>query len=158
MLADRREALTRRPGADCVSTPGLLAELLPWSRQTRHQHLSGQGDAGHRSAALYRRKDRRRIAVEELTELIAVETKIKKVTAELTTMDLARESRLLDIHGVGAVVTARILGDVGNVARFDDRNRFGVVDKNRPLGRLTTLQPPELIRKTSAKTTAQTTG
>ncbi|GAB2729940.1 transposase [Nocardioides pakistanensis] len=37
---------------------------------------------------------------------------------------LARGSTLTDIHGVGPVVAARILGDVGDVARFADRNRF----------------------------------
>lgn len=39
-------------------------------------------------------------------------------------MVLARQSRLKNIHGVGAVVAARILADVGDVARFADRNRF----------------------------------
>jgi transposase len=49
-------------------------------------------------------KTRRRIAAEELAELIAVEAKIKKSTAELKAMVLQRDSRLMDIHGVGAVV------------------------------------------------------
>ena len=39
-------------------------------------------------------------------------------------MVLARGSRLMDIRGVGPVVAARILADVGDVARFADRNRF----------------------------------
>jgi transposase len=42
-------------------------------------------------------------------------------------MVLARGSTLLDIHGVGPAGAARTLadvGDVGDVARFTDRNRF----------------------------------
>ena len=78
-------------------------------------------------------KTRRRIAAEELAELIAVEAKIKKATAELKAMVLARESRLMDIHGVGAVVAARILADVGDVARFADRNRFASWTGTAPL-------------------------
>ena len=78
-------------------------------------------------------KTRRRIAAEELAELIAVEAKIKKATAELKAMVLARGSRLMDIHGVGPVVAARILADVGDVARFADRNRFASWTGTAPL-------------------------
>jgi transposase len=48
-------------------------------------------------------------------------------------MVLARESRLMDIPGVGAVVAARILADVGDVARFADRNRFASWTGTAPL-------------------------
>jgi len=69
-------------------------------------------------------KTRRRIAAEELAELVAVEAKIKKGTAELKAIVLARGSDLMDIHGVGPVVAARVLTDVGDVTRFANRNRF----------------------------------
>ena len=36
----------------------------------------------------------------------------------------ARGSRLMDLHGVGPVVAARTLADLGDVARFPDRNSF----------------------------------
>ena len=49
---------------------------------------------------------------------------MKKATAELKAIVLARGSRLMDIHGVGPVVAARALADVGDVTRFADRNRF----------------------------------
>jgi transposase len=78
-------------------------------------------------------KTRRRIAAEELSELIAVEAKIKKATAELKSMVLARDSHLMDIHGVGPVVAARILADVGHIARFADRNRFASWTGTAPL-------------------------
>ena len=39
-------------------------------------------------------------------------------------MVLARGSTLMELTGVGPVVAARILADVGDVARFTDRNRF----------------------------------
>ena len=54
-------------------------------------------------------KTRRRIAGEELAELVAVEAKIKKSTAELKAIVLARGSPLMDLHGVGPVVAARVL-------------------------------------------------
>src|SRR5690349_3738777 len=39
-------------------------------------------------------------------------------------MVLASGSRLMDLPGVGPVVAARTLADVGDVSRFADRNRF----------------------------------
>ena len=48
-------------------------------------------------------------------------------------MVLARGSRLMDLPGVGPVVAARILADVGDVARFADRNRFASWTGTAPL-------------------------
>ena len=78
-------------------------------------------------------KTRRRLAVEQLTELVAVEKKIKALTKELNAMVHARGSTLMDLPGVGPVVAARILADVGDVARFADRNRFASWTGTAPL-------------------------
>ncbi len=78
-------------------------------------------------------KTRRRIAAEELAELIAIDTKIKKSTAGLKVMVKVRGSRLMDLPGVGPVVAARILADVGDVTRFADRNRFASWTGTAPL-------------------------
>ena len=124
MLTDRREALTRRRVQTVCRLHALLAELLPG--QAKKDLTSGQAKvmlASVRPRGIAG-KTRRRIAAEELAELIAVETKMKKATAELKAMVRARQSHLMDIHGIGPVVAARILADVGDVARFADRNRF----------------------------------
>jgi transposase len=65
---------------------------------------------------------RRRIAGEELADLV-VDKKLKALKAELNTAVAARRSRLMAIRGIGPVGAARILADVGDVARFADRNR-----------------------------------
>jgi transposase len=48
-------------------------------------------------------------------------------------MVVTRDSRLMELHGVGPVVAARILADVGDVARFADRNRFASWTGTAPL-------------------------
>ncbi|MCW2764273.1 MAG: family transposase [Nocardioides sp.] len=111
----------------------LLAELLPG--QAKRDITIGQAKV---MLATVRPRDvagktRRRIAADELAELIAVEMKIKKATAELKTLVLARSSTLMDLHGVGPVVAARILADVGDVSRFADRNRFASWTGTAPL-------------------------
>ena len=58
---------------------------------------------------------------------------MKKATAELKTMVLARGSNLMDLYGVGPFVAARVLADAGDVARFADRNRFASWTGTAPL-------------------------
>ena len=77
-------------------------------------------------------KTRRRLAVEQLGELVVVDRKIKELTKELKAMVVASGSKLMNLPGVGPVVAARTLADVGDVARFADRNRFRVMDRDRP--------------------------
>ena len=78
-------------------------------------------------------KTRRRLAAEQLTELVAVEKQTKALTKELKAIVLSRGSHLMDLRGVGPVVAARTLADVGDVARFADRNRFASWTGTAPL-------------------------
>lgn len=133
MLADGREALTRRRIQTVGRLQALLAELIPG--QAKKNITTGQARAVLASVKPrdIAGKTRRRIAAEELAELVAVEAKMKKATAELKAMVLARGSHLMDLRGVGPVVAARILADVGDVARFADRNRFASWTGTAPL-------------------------
>ena len=133
LLADRREALTRRRVQIVDRLQALLAELLPGQAKKDITPLQAKAMlAGVRPRDIAG-KTRRRIAAEELAELVAVDSKIKKATAELKAMVLARDSRLMDLRGVGPVVAARILADVGDVTRFADRNRFASWTGTAPL-------------------------
>ena len=70
-------------------------------------------------------KTRRRLAVEQLTELVAVDKKIKATDQGTQRRSPSPPgSTLMDLPGVGPVVAARVLADVADVARFADRNRF----------------------------------
>ena len=133
MLTDRREALTRRRVQTVDRLQALLTELLPG--QAKRDITTGQAKA---MLARVRPQDiagktRHRIAAEKLAELVAVEAKIKKATAELKALVIARHSRLMELPGVGPVVAARILADVGHVSRFADRNRFASWTGTAPL-------------------------
>jgi transposase len=60
-------------------------------------------------------KTRRRLAAEQLADLVMVDQKIKALTKELKAMVVASGSRLMDLPGVGPIVAARTLADVGHV-------------------------------------------
>jgi transposase len=133
MLADRREELTRARIQTVNRLHRLLAELLPGT--AKKDISTGQAKA---MLASTRPRDlagktRRRLAVEQLAELVGIEKKIKACTKELKGMVAARGSSLMELPGVGPVVAARVLADVGDVARFADRNRFASWTGTAPL-------------------------
>jgi len=133
MLADRREELTRARIQTVNRLHRLLSELTPG--RSKKDITTGQAKvilASVRPRDLAG-KTRRRLAAEQLAELVVVEKKIKTLTKELKAMVLARGSTLMDLPGVGPVVAARILADVGDVARFADRNRFASWTGTAPL-------------------------
>jgi transposase len=133
MLTDRREALTRRRVQTVNRLQALLAELLPGQAKRDITALQAKKMLASVRPRDIAGKTRRRIAAEELSELTAIDAKIKTATAELKALVLARGSRLMDLPGVGPVVAARILADVGDVTRFADRNRFASWTGTAPL-------------------------
>jgi len=133
MLTDRREALTRRRVQTVNRLQALLAELLPGQAKKDITPMQAKGMLASVRPRDVAGKTRRRIAAEELAELVAVDAKIKKATAELKSIVLARGSHLMDHHGVGPVVAARVLADVGDISRFADRNRFASWTGTAPL-------------------------
>jgi transposase len=133
MLTDRRETLTRRRVQTVNRLQRHLAELIPGTAKrdiTASQAKAMLATVRPRDLA---GKTRRRIAAEELTDLILIETKVKQATAELKAIVVARDSGLMSIYGVGPVVAARILADVGDVGRFADRHRFASWTGTAPL-------------------------
>jgi transposase len=133
MLADRREELTRQRVQTVNRLQRLLSELTPGQAKKDITTLQAKAILASVRPRDLAGKTRRRLAAEQLAELVAVEKKIKALTKELKAMVIARGSTLMDLPGVGPVVAARILADVGDVARFADRNRFASWTGTAPL-------------------------
>jgi transposase len=133
MLADRREELTRQRVQTVNRLQRLLAELTPGRAKKDITTLQAKAILSSVRPRDLAGKTRRRLAAEQLAELVAVEKKIKALTKELKAMVIARGSTLMDLPGVGPVVAARILADVGDVARFANRNRFASWTGTAPL-------------------------
>ncbi len=124
MLADRREELTRTRVQTVNRLQRLLAELTTGSAKKDITALQAKAILASVRPRGLAGKTRRRLAVEQLAELVPVEKKIKALTPELKQMVKVSGSGLMDLRGVGPVVAARVLADVGDVTRFADRNRF----------------------------------
>ena len=78
-------------------------------------------------------KMRRRMAAEELDEVARLDAKLKAMKAELRAAVLVTGSHLMDIHGIGPAGAARILADVGDVARFPNRDHFASWNGTAPI-------------------------
>ena len=133
MLVDRREELTRQRIQTVNRLQRLLAELTPGKVKKDITALQAKAIlSGVRPRDMVG-KTRKLLALEQLAEMVALDAKIKASTKELKVLVLERGSSLMDLTGVGPVVAARILADVGDVARFADRNRFASWTGTAPL-------------------------
>jgi transposase len=89
LLTDRREALTRRRVQTVNRLQALLAELLPGQAKKDITPLQAKAMLARVRPRDIAGKTRRSITAEELAELVAVDAKITKATAELKTLVLA---------------------------------------------------------------------
>jgi transposase len=76
-------------------------------------------------------KTRRRLAAQLITEFTQTDKRIKAADTELK--QLVTGSSLLTVHGIGPPGAARLLGDVGDIARFADKGRFASWNGTAPL-------------------------
>jgi transposase len=102
----------------------LLSERIPGQRKKDLTALQAKAMLATVRPRDIAGKTCRQMAAEHLVDLVAVDKKLKKIKAELKAAVVDRGSTLLEIHGIGPAGAARILADVGDIARFADRNRF----------------------------------
>ncbi|KRC90068.1 transposase [Terrabacter sp. Root85] len=133
MLADRRDELAQRRVQTVNRLQRLLSELVPGQRKRDLSALQAKAILASVRPRDVAGKIRRRMAAEELADLVAVDAKLKTIKAELRAAVLGRGSSLMEITGVGPAGAARILADVGDIARFADRNRFASWTGTAPL-------------------------
>ena len=77
-------------------------------------------------------KLRRKLLVDQIKDLEAVDRRIAAVNAEIKAAVAAAPTRLTKLYGLGAINTARVLGEVGDVARFKSRHHFASYNGTAP--------------------------
>jgi transposase len=124
LLCDRRDELSQARAQALNRLHRHFLELIPGGAPVKKST-----DQYHDLLATVRPRDPvgrvcRRMAAEELAELHRLDAQLKAMKAELKAAVEQLGSHLMDIHGVGPAGAARILADVGDVARFPDRAHF----------------------------------
>jgi len=133
LLADRRDELSRLRVQTVNRLQRLLTELIPGGAKRDLSALQAKRLLATVKPRSLVGKTMRRMAAEEIADLVAVDTKLKAIKKELRGAVQTRGSDLMELFGVGPAGAARILADVGDVARFPDRNHFASWTGTAPL-------------------------
>jgi len=111
----------------------LLADLVPGG-------FAGEITAGQAAGLLARitpadpaARARCELAAEFLADLRYLDTQIRGTRDRITAAVRASSTTLTEIFGVGPVIAAAIVGAVGEVSRFADRNRFAAYNGTAPV-------------------------
>jgi transposase len=78
-------------------------------------------------------RTRRQLAADHLADLVAVDKRIKELDKRISESLADAPTTLTDLFGIGPVLAARIVGEVGDVARFQDRHAFASYTGTAPL-------------------------
>jgi transposase len=124
MLVDHRHELARQRIQTVNRLQRLLSELTPGKAKRDHHHIAGQGNPVVGPPPRRRGQDaapaRRRAAGGAGRGGQEGQGPHPRAQGD----GVASGSTLMELPGVGPVVAARTLADVGDVSRFANRNRF----------------------------------
>jgi transposase len=133
LLADRRDELSARRVQTVNRLHRLLTELIPGGAGKDLSATKAKRLIATVKPRSLLGKTTRQMAVEQIVDLVATDARLKTLTRELKTAVQARGSHLMDLPGIGPAGAARILADVGDIARFPDRNHFASWTGTAPL-------------------------
>jgi transposase len=133
LLIDRRDELgvTRTQVVNRIHR--LLLELLPGGAKTHLSAAQAKALLGKARPRDIAGKTRRRLAAELIVDLTSLDAKVKAADKELRQLIDATGSSLRELHGIGPANAARLIGDVGDIARFADKARFASWNGTAPI-------------------------
>ncbi|MGB8649996.1 MAG: IS110 family transposase [Mycobacteriales bacterium] len=133
LLSDRRQQLVEQRIATVNRLHQLLQELLPGGASKR---LTAKKARQMLSTVRPRQqvaKARKTLALEQLADLERLDAMLKQMQARVTELLKEHPSHVHDIFGLGAVTTAVILGEVGDVRRFPSKAHFASYTGTAPI-------------------------
>lgn len=77
-------------------------------------------------------KLRKQLALDQLADLVAIDKRIAEINRQINVAVKATDTTLPDVYGVGPVVTAMVLGEVRNIARFRTADHFASYNATAP--------------------------
>jgi len=125
-LLGERTRIANRVHADLVALQPGYQHQLPELRSQRAAGLVRRLLAGQVGV----RVELVRCRLDQLDRLDAELRQLKRRIGDLVE---ATGTSLVQVHGVGPLVAARILGEVGDVRRFADRHKFAAANGTAPI-------------------------
>lgn len=133
LLSDRRDELAHARTQVVSRLHRLLLELVPGGAKTFLSAAQAKTLlAGVRPRDLAG-KTRRALAVELLEEIVLLDRKLKHSEQTLREAVAQTGSELMGLYGLGPVGAARLLGDIGTIARFPTKAHFASWNGTAPI-------------------------
>ena len=133
LLADRRDELGVRRTETVNRIHRLLLELMPGGAKTFLTAPQARALLATVRPRDIAGRTRRALAAEMIDDLVRLDKKIKAANKELTTLVAASGSGLMDLQGIGPSTAARLIGDVGDIARFPTKGHFASWNGTAPI-------------------------
>lgn len=133
LLSERREDLVAERTRALNRLHGLLRDLVPGGvAGTLSTHRAARILRGIRPQGASARL-RRRLASEILRDIRTLQRKIVDLNGRIEAEVEASGTALTEIFGVGPILAAKIIGTVGNVARFPTKAHFASYSGTAPV-------------------------
>ena len=133
LLSDRRQELVALRTQAICRLHRLLAELTPGGVRRELNATKAAAVLGRLRPRDEPGRIRRQLAMDHLGDVRALDRRIKAVGAQITDVVATTETTLVGIFGVGPVIAARILAEVGDAARFPDKDHFASYNGTAPI-------------------------
>lgn len=133
LLVDRRDALGRTRTETINRVHRLLLELVPGGAKKALSTTQARTLLATVRPRDLAGRTRRQIASELITELVAIDKKIKAANEQLTELLTQAGSTLQQLHGIGPSGAARLVGDIGAIARFATPGHFASWNGTAPI-------------------------
>jgi len=133
LLSDRRRELVRTRTQTLNRTHQLLMELIPSGAPKRLSATKAKQLVATVKPREIAGRTRRAMVVELIDDVVILDRKIKAITKQIREAVDATGTHLTDIVGIGPVLAAVILGEVGDVRRFPSRHHFASFTGTAPL-------------------------
>jgi transposase len=133
LLADRRDELGVRRTQTVNRLHRLLLELIAGGAKTSLSVPQAKALLASVRPRDVVGRTRRSLAAELIADLVILDKKIKAADAELADLVTASGSTLMGLFGIGPSSAARLIGDVGDIARFPTKGHFASWNGTAPI-------------------------
>ena len=133
LLSDRRQELVSLRTQAICRLHRLLAELTPGGVRRELNATKAAAVLGRLRPRDEPGRIRRQLAMDHLGDVRSLDRRIKAVGAQITDVVATTGTTLVGIFGVGPVLAARILAEVGDTARFPDKDHFASYNGTAPI-------------------------
>lgn len=133
MLSDRRQQLVEQRIAAINRLHQLLQELLPGGASRRLSATKAREILSTVRPRDQVGKARKQLALEHLADVADLDARLKASAQRIEAVLAEHPSTVTDVQGLGAVTTALILGEVGDVRRFPSKDHFASYTGTAPV-------------------------